>query len=81
MAHHPQYPLLETFYDEGHRGKILEERREVLRPLRPRTHNPLTWDERYATFIRRAGFLPLARLVQMGLPMMDNAALTALVDR
>ncbi|CAO2161607.1 unnamed protein product [Urochloa humidicola] len=81
MAHHPQYPLLETFYDDGHRGKILEERREVLRPLRPRTHSPLTWDERYATFIRRAGFLPLARLVQMGLPMMDNAALTALVDR
>lgn len=32
-------------------------------------------------YIRRAGFLPLARVVNEGLPVMDAAALTALVDR
>jgi hypothetical protein len=41
----------------------------------------MSWDERYAPFIRRAGFLPLARHVSGHLPMMDSAALTALVDR
>jgi hypothetical protein len=45
------------------------------------THNPLSWDERYSPFIRRAGFLPLAHLVSGHLPMMDSTALTALVDR
>jgi hypothetical protein len=44
-------------------------------------HNPLTWDEQYAPFIWRVGFLPLARLVTDGLLIMDSAALTALVDR
>ncbi|CAL5075095.1 unnamed protein product [Urochloa decumbens] len=83
MARNPQYPLLETFYDEGHRGKILEERTQALKPLRLRTHSPLAWDERYANYIRRTGFLPLARIVthEEGIAMIDNAALTALVDR
>jgi hypothetical protein len=31
-------------------------------------------------FIRRSGFLLLATLIKMGLPKMDNAALTTLVD-
>ena len=53
----------------------------MLSPLRIRTHSPLKWDERYAPYIGRAGFLPLARLVTTRLPMLDNAALTALVDR
>jgi hypothetical protein len=44
-------------------------------------HSPLHWDERYKSFIRHAGFLPLARLVNRGLPLMDAAALTALVDQ
>jgi hypothetical protein len=44
-------------------------------------HNPLTWDVRYEPFICRAGFLPLAQLITCGLPLMDAAALTALVDR
>lgn len=53
-----------------------------MKPLRPRNHHPLPWDERYAPYIRRAGFLPLTRLVQARLPsMIDSAALTALVDR
>jgi hypothetical protein len=49
--------------------------------LKIRMHNPLSWDEHYTPFIRRAGFLPLARLVSGHLPMMDSAALTALIDR
>ncbi|CAL4969953.1 unnamed protein product [Urochloa decumbens] len=81
MVHHPRYPLLEMFYDKSHRGKLLEERTEVLKPLRIRTRHPLQWDDRYTPYLRRAGFLPLARLVKDGLPKMDNAALTALVDR
>jgi Plant mobile domain len=46
-----------------------------------RAHGPLPWDERYAPFIARAGFLSLARLVQVGLPSMDAPLLTAMVDR
>ncbi|RLN24353.1 hypothetical protein C2845_PM07G09010 [Panicum miliaceum] len=42
-----------------------------LEPLRPRTHSPLRWDERYAPFIQRAGLLPLAHVVSDGLPTMD----------
>jgi hypothetical protein len=49
-------------------------------PTQDLTHNTLTWDERYAPFIRRAGFLPLAQLVTGGLSMMDSATLTALVN-
>jgi hypothetical protein len=52
-----------------------------LHPLRIRTHNPLMWDERYEPFIRHAVFLPLARLVTDGLPMMDSAALMTLMDQ
>jgi hypothetical protein len=44
-------------------------------------HNPLTWDEWYKLFIRRAGFLPLAQLVTThGLPLMESATLTTLLD-
>jgi hypothetical protein len=44
-------------------------------------HNPLTWDEWCTSFIRRAGFLLLAWLINHGLPLMDVVVLTALVDR
>jgi hypothetical protein len=54
---------------------------QMLTPLRIRMQNPLTWDERYVLFIHRAGFLPLPRLITGGLPLMDSAVLTALVDR
>ncbi|RLN04599.1 hypothetical protein C2845_PM13G15370 [Panicum miliaceum] len=63
---------MDIFYDEHHRGKIHEERTEVLKPLRPRIHKPLTWDDRIP---------PVGVVGQAGLPKMDNAALTALVDR
>jgi hypothetical protein len=51
-----------------------------LKPLRIRTHTPLHWDLLYELFICRAGFLPLARLVNRSLPLMDAAALMRLVD-
>jgi hypothetical protein len=44
-------------------------------------HNPLTCGEWYKPFIRRAGFLLLARLINHDLSMMDGPALTSLVDR
>jgi hypothetical protein len=52
-----------------------------LQPLRICTHSPLMRDERYAPFIRHAGFLLLARLLTSGLPMIDSTALMALVDQ
>ena len=54
---------------------------QELEPLRPRTHSPLRWDERYAPYLRRAGLLPLARVVNEGLPAMDGPLLIAFVDR
>jgi hypothetical protein len=54
---------------------------QCLQPLRIYTHSPMTWDERYEPFIRRVRFLPLARLITGGLPMMNSTVLTALVDR
>jgi hypothetical protein len=38
-------------------------------------------DERYALFIRHAGFLLLARLLTGGLLMIDSTVLTTLVDQ
>jgi hypothetical protein len=54
---------------------------QCLQPLRICTHNPLTWDDCYESFIYRAGFLSLAQLFTHGLPLMDSTALTTLVDR
>jgi hypothetical protein len=53
----------------------------VLHLLRIRTHSPLTWDERYPLFIRRAGFLLLGQLVTGSLTLMDSATLMALMHR
>jgi hypothetical protein len=49
--------------------------------MRHRTHAPLGWDERYAPYLARAGFLPLARAINAGLPDLDAPLLTAFVDR
>ena len=56
---------------------------EVALPhLRPRTHTRAhQWDERYAPYIRRAGFLELVRVVNYGLPPLDPALLTAAVNK
>lgn len=44
-------------------------------------HSPLRWDERYAQYLQRAGFLDIAVQVVGGLPPMDGPLLTAMVDR
>ncbi|WVZ64417.1 hypothetical protein U9M48_013930, partial [Paspalum notatum var. saurae] len=55
---------------------------DELLPLRGHTHtHHLSWDERYAPYIQKAGMLDLARVVTSGLPPLDPALLTALVDR
>ncbi|TVU49649.1 hypothetical protein EJB05_00971, partial [Eragrostis curvula] len=81
MAPHPLYPLLDADYDAKHRAHLIIDNLQVLSVLRPRTHSAMRWHERYSDYIRRAGFLPLARIVNAGLPTMDGPALTALVDR
>jgi hypothetical protein len=52
-----------------------------LKPLRVREHFPLPWDERYALYLARAGFLDIALVVVRGFPVMDDPLLSALVDR
>ncbi|CAO2038609.1 unnamed protein product [Urochloa humidicola] len=78
---HPAFPLLETAYDSKHRAHLIIGNGEELDPLRPRTHSPMRWDERYACYQRRARLLPLARVVCAGLPVMDGPLLTCFVDR
>jgi hypothetical protein len=51
-----------------------------LKPLRICTDSLLHWDVLYELFICRVGFLPLARLINRSLPLMDAAALMTLVD-
>jgi len=83
-AQHPLYPILEVEYDDLHRAHVLTNTdTEVSLPsLRPHTHNRVhQWAERYAPYIRRAGFLDLVRVVNHGLPPLDPALLTATVDR
>jgi hypothetical protein len=81
QEHHPRYSLLEVEYDKDHRARALSDQQLALGALRVRTHHPHTWDERYATYIRRAGFLEIVRVYNSFLPQLDPALLTALVDR
>ena len=87
MAHstqHPLYPILEVEYDDQHRAHILSDNdaEVALPPLRPHTHTRAhQWDERYAPYIRRAGFLELVRVVNHVLLPLDPTLLTAAVDR
>ncbi|WVZ58112.1 hypothetical protein U9M48_008418 [Paspalum notatum var. saurae] len=77
----PQYLLLDPAIELEHRAACIAEGEE-LAPLRGRTHtHHLSWDERYAPYIQEAGMLDLARVVTSGLPPLDPALLTALVDR
>ena len=81
---HPLYPILEVEYDDQHRAYILSDTdaQVALHTLRPCTHTRThQWDERYAPYIRRVGFLELVRVVNLGLPPLDPALLTAVVDR
>ena len=71
-------------YVDEHRAHVLtdSDAEVALIPLRPRTHNMAhQWNERYASYIRCAGFLKLVRVVNSGLPALDPALLTAAVDR
>ena len=81
---HPLYPILEVEYDDQHRAHILSDNdADVALPsLRPRTHTRAhQWDERYAVYIQRVGFLELVCIVNYGLSPLDPALLTAAVDR
>ena len=81
---HPLYHILEVEYDDQHQAHILSDTdaQVALPTLRPRTHTRAhQWDERYAPYIRRAGFLELVRVVNHGLLPLDPALLTAVVDR
>jgi hypothetical protein len=50
--------------------------------LKSRAHTrQLRWDERYAPYIRRAGFLELVCVVREGLPPLNPALLSVAVDR
>ena len=80
LIQHQLYSLLEVEYDDPHRAHFLTDTDvEVpLPPLRPYTHTRThKWDERYAPYIWRAGFLELVRVVNYGLPSLNPALLTA----
>ncbi|WVZ91402.1 hypothetical protein U9M48_037580 [Paspalum notatum var. saurae] len=77
----PRFPLLEVAYENDHRAPAIESG-QVMLVLRMRTHSHvLLWDERYAPYLRQAGFLDLARVVNAGLPPLDPPLLTSLIDR
>ena len=81
---HQLYPLLEVEYDNPHQAYFLTDTdtEVLLLHLRPRTHTRAhQWDERYAPYIRRAGFLELVRVVNYGLSLLDPTLLSAAVDR
>ena len=81
---HPMYPILEVEYNDQHRAHILSDNdaEVALAPLRPRMYTRAhQWDERYAPYIRRTGFLELVRVVNHGLPPLDSALFTVAVDR
>jgi len=70
---HPQYPLLELSYDNNHRAHHLSDLDPpaALTPLRPCTHNGHMWDEQYALYVWRAGFVELVWVVNAGVPTLD----------
>lgn len=50
-------------------------------PLRPRTHVPMVYDERFTPYLQQAGLLAFSTVCQRGIPTCNHAALSALVDR
>jgi hypothetical protein len=58
----PEYPLLDYDYDKDHRAAHMEY---------GSMDKQLRWDEHYAPYIRRAGFLELVRVVREGLPPLN----------
>jgi hypothetical protein len=81
---HPLYPLLDYDYDKEHQAAHMEYGPidEQLPLLKPCTHTrELKWDERYTPYIRRAGFLELVCEVWEGLPPLNIALLSVVLDR
>ena len=57
---------------------------QVLPLLRPRTHDrflEMRYDDRYTPLLQRAGLDVVSYQVRRGLPEINPAAITALVDR
>ncbi|CAN6194938.1 unnamed protein product [Urochloa humidicola] len=78
-----QYLLLDQFYDNNHRGQLIENG-EVLPILRPRTHDGfqlMRYDHRYQPLLQQADLHVVANLIRKGMPTFNPAALTALIDR
>lgn len=52
-----------------------------LSELNPRTREPLRFDKRYERYLRPAGLMGLVNICKAGLPSIDRALVSALVDR
>ncbi|XP_047058106.1 serine/threonine-protein phosphatase 7 long form homolog [Lolium rigidum] len=73
------YPLI-GLYDEDHRARALVSGKN-LTELNPRNREPLRFDKRYECYLRAAGLIGLANISRAGLPSIDRALVSALVDR
>ncbi|XP_015639817.2 uncharacterized protein [Oryza sativa Japonica Group] len=67
-------------YDADHRARALASGQH-LTELNPRTREPLRFDRRYECYLRPAGLMGLANICRAGLPSIDRALVSALVDR
>nr|AAO38004.1 putative mutator-like transposase [Oryza sativa Japonica Group]ABF97435.1 transposon protein, putative, Mutator sub-class [Oryza sativa Japonica Group] len=54
---------------------------QVLQPLRVRAHAPPVFDDRYIPYLRAAGLLGVALVMNRGMPVFNTPALTTLVGR
>ncbi|KAL6627361.1 hypothetical protein ACP70R_031087 [Stipagrostis hirtigluma subsp. patula] len=73
------YPLI-GLYDAEHRARAIASG-EHLTELNPRTREPLRFDKRYERYLRPAGLMGLVNICRAGLPSIDRALVSALVDR
>ncbi|KAK3160446.1 hypothetical protein QOZ80_1BG0059540 [Eleusine coracana subsp. coracana] len=73
------HPLIGV-YDADHRARALASGQN-LTELNPRTREPLQFDKRYECYLRPAGLMGLVNICKAGLPSIDRALVSALVDR
>ncbi|TVU21641.1 hypothetical protein EJB05_31291, partial [Eragrostis curvula] len=73
------HPLI-GLYDADHRAHALASGKN-LTELNPRTREPLQFDKRYECYLRPAGLMGLVNICKAGLPSIDRALVSALVDR
>ncbi|CAL4965497.1 unnamed protein product [Urochloa decumbens] len=78
-VHTTSYPLI-GLYDADHRARALASGKN-LTELNPRTREPLRFDKRYECYLRPAGLMGLVNICKAGLPSIDRALVSALVDR